>query len=288
MEISFRVKNKVPEFWDPVTGKIQESVWYINDGERITVPIRLGSSGSLFVVFRKPNQGKNIVRVEGLPATSQDFIQPWVSRKNDQGFLISRDTGTYLLSYTGGSKEKVEIHKMPEPVYLTQGWKLYFPAGWDAPDSLALDSLVSWTELTDDGAKHFSGTAAYKNIFRVPEEFFKAGNRSILSLGKVRMMAEVQVNGKATGVLWNNPYEADVTELLKPGKNELTIRVTNTWWNRLVGDEKYPRGFPGSDYQQPRTFVTVKGWGAEDPLLPSGLIGPVKILAEKHMRLSYP
>ena len=99
------------------------------------------------------------------------------------------------------------------------------------------------------------------------------------------MFAEVIVNRKNLGVLWKKLFNIDITDAVKTGINQLEIRVTNTWWNRLVGDEKYPNGFPGSDYHQPRTFATVKAWSANDELLPSGLLGPVRIVAEKQINI---
>lgn len=47
------------------------------------------------------------------------------------------------------------------------------------------------------------------------------------------------------GLLWKPPFVVDVTEHLTPGKNELRVDVTHLWSNRLVGELKYPDGFPG-------------------------------------------
>lgn len=82
-------------------------------------------------------------------------------------------------------------------------------------------------------------------------------------------LAEVTVNGKPLGIVWHFPFRVDATEALKPGTNEISIRVTNAWVNRLIGDE------------QPNAtkiaFTDVKPYNANSPLLPSGLLGPVRI-----------
>jgi len=91
-----------------------------------------------------------------------------------------------------------------------------------------------------------------------------------------------------------------VTGVLRDGENELEIRVTNLWPNRLIGDEQFPddcvaKGpWPGGGIRawpdwllknQPRpeprrqTFFTWKHWNKDDALLPSGLLGPVTIQA---------
>jgi hypothetical protein len=62
----------------------------------------------------------------------------------------------------------------------------------------------------------------------------------------------------------------DATDALKPGANEITVRVTNSWVNRLIGDEQ-----PGVAARY--TFIDVKPYRANSQLLPSGLLGPVGI-----------
>lgn len=232
--ISFRVKNRIPEFWDPASGTISEVSSYRSEGERTIVPVNLDPSGSVFIVFRKSgSRTSELKEVTAFP-----------------GRQISMD----------------------------HPWQLYFPEGWDAPESIRVERLASWTDFSEVGIKYFSGTATYKNTFDVPEENLKENTRIFLELGKVMMMAEVIVNGKNLGVLWKKPYKTDITNATRKGGNQLEIRVTNTWWNRLVGDEKYPEGFPGSQVHAPRTFATVKGWKREDDLLDAGLIGPVVVV----------
>ena len=62
----------------------------------------------------------------------------------------------------------------------------------------------------------------------------------------------------------------DVTKLLKPGANRLTIRVTNLWTNRLVGDSSLP-----SD--QRVSWSTWNPYTSDFKLLLSGLLGPVTL-----------
>ena len=71
----------------------------------------------------------------------------------------------------------------------------------------------------------------------------------------------VTVNGKALGQAWHAPYRVDATSALKPGVNEITIKVVNAWVNRLIGDEQ-----TGATKI---TFADVKPYKANSPLLPS-------------------
>jgi hypothetical protein len=90
-----------------------------------------------------------------------------------------------------------------------------------------------------------------------------------IDLGEVKNLAGVSVNGKSLGIVWHTPYRVNITSALKPGANELVVKVTNAWVNRLIGDEQ-----PGATRI---TFADVKPYRAKSPLLPSGLLGPVSI-----------
>jgi len=63
----------------------------------------------------------------------------------------------------------------------------------------------------------------------------------------------------------------NITKALKSGKNELRIEVSNTWANRLIGDHALP--------ENKRITWTNALYRLEGkPLLPAGLLGPVKIV----------
>ncbi|MGC8834926.1 MAG: glycosylhydrolase-like jelly roll fold domain-containing protein, partial [Armatimonadota bacterium] len=115
-----------------------------------------------------------------------------------------------------------------------------------------------------------------------------------LDLGRVKNFAEVTLNGRKLGILWKAPFRLDVTGIVKPGRNLLSVRVTNLWPNRLIGDEQLP---PDVEWNGPAlarwpqwlvegkprpktgryTFTTWRFYTKDSPLLESGLIGPVVI-----------
>lgn len=149
---------------------------------------------------------------------------------------------------------------------LTGPWTIHFTPGWGAPDSVATDSLISWTVSPEPGVKYYSGTAAYTkdvNLTVVP------GSRYQLNLGEVHEVVEVYVNGRNMGTRLTPSYVFDITDALKQGANHLEIRVTNLWNNRLVGDAQ-----KGVTHKY--TF-TSSGRGSKAPLMISGLLGPVTI-----------
>jgi len=66
-------------------------------------------------------------------------------------------------------------------------------------------------------------------------------------------------------------FQVNVTNALKSGENRLEIKVINLWVNRLIGDAQ-----PG--VVNKITYTTMPFYKADSPLLPSGLLGPVKLL----------
>lgn len=183
--------------------------------------------------------------------------------------VFRKNPGRYA---TESMKIKLEMAKN-----MSGPWTVEFPPNWDAPQRLSMDSLMSLTDYPNEGVRHFSGTAVYTNKFALQDDQVGAGRKLVLDLGRVEAFAQVVLNGRSMGILWKPPYSLDITGVAKSGENEIRIKVTNTWWNRLVGDAKYPDGFPGSDFHEPRTFTTHKAWKAEDELLQAGLLGPVKV-----------
>jgi len=121
---------------------------------------------------------------------------------------------------------------------LEGSWKVNFQSGRGAPESITLPQLTSWIDSADKGVRYFSGTASYTKSVDAPQDWFKPGTTLWLDLGDVKNLAAIEVNGQAAGVLWHAPFRADVTDLLKPGRNEITIKVTNLWVNRLIGDQQ--------------------------------------------------
>ncbi|MBD0284872.1 MAG: glycoside hydrolase [Flavisolibacter sp.] len=151
-------------------------------------------------------------------------------------------------------------------------WEVHFAPNLGAPEKITLEELTSWTAHADTGIKYFSGAATYTKTLQAEKRWFQPDKRILLDLGKVGDMAEVTINGKNLDLIWKAPCQVDVTEVLKPGKNQLTIKVTNEWTNRLIGDKLL-----GPDKKILDTYIAP--FGGEYQLSESGLIGPVKILS---------
>ena len=108
---------------------------------------------------------------------------------------------------------------------LSGPWNVHFEAGRGAPPSSSFSVLKPWNESPEPGIKYFSGHATYTQTITVPASAMQRHARVLLDLGEVHEVAEVSINDRAPIVVWHGPYVADVTHLLRPGLNHVTITV---------------------------------------------------------------
>lgn len=182
---------------------------------------------------------------------------------------------------------------------LDGAWEVSFEPGRGAPSLLHLDRLADLSRHAAEGVRHFAGTASYRKQFQAPREPSQVLME--LDLGTVHNLAEVFLNGQRLGVLWKRPFRIAAGGI-KDGINDLEIRVTNLWVNRLIGDAKHMSALgvayairndviqkwpdwvaedaPPQD--APVSFATWRQWTGDEPLQPSGLIGPVTIRTMEH------
>ncbi len=183
--------------------------------------------------------------------------------ENESGFVIFKEKAT-ASELKATAFETVQI--------LDENWQLQFDPTFHGPEKpVEINTLFDWSTSTNDKIKYYSGTAIYQ------KEFYwkgKINDKIWLDLGTIANIAEVSINGKDCGTLWTFPYKLDISEALKKGKNSIVIKITNTWANRLVGDQKLPK-------EEKLTWTTAPFRLEGNPLLKAGLLGPVVILKEK-------
>ena len=168
----------------------------------------------------------------------------------------------------------------PTEVALAGPWTVRFEAGRGAPESAVFDPLTAWDQHPDAGIKFFSGHATYGKSFDLTAD--QAGRVARLQLGEVRCLAQVRLNGRDLGIVWTDPWSVELAGAARPGRNDLEITVVNTWVNRLIGDAGLPKEnrLTRSNValqQGPRTLKPYQGFASEDPLMRSGLLGPVRL-----------
>lgn len=242
--------------------------------------------------------------VELVEAQEEATPPPFEVRADSNGAISLRpwQPGVYVAQTDRGRTTRIQVREAPRRVNLDGPWALRFPTGWGAPPQVRLERLISWPEYPDPGVRYFSGSAEYDKSFTVPASMVVPGRTMYLDLGRVKNLAEVRLNGRDLGVLWKEPFRLDVTGLVKPGANTLSVRVTNLWPNRLIGDAQLPeevewRGPAIAKWPEwlvegrPRpktgrfTFTTWRFYTKDSPLLESGLIGPVSLRSARRVVL---
>jgi hypothetical protein len=239
----FRVKRGTPQLWDPVTSAIRRLPQFVREEKTTSVPITFEPYQSFFVVF--PRDGKPT-----RPASADTVNFPEIV-----------------------------------PVSTLDGaWEVSFYPNWGGPDKVTFNGLEDWTQRPERGIKYYSGIATYRKSFDFSRQ---SDERVYLDLGVVHDIARVRINGRDMGVVWCAPWRIDMTGSVKAQGNVLEVEIANRWPNRLLGDQqppdkdvrivKWDSGFLGGrEYKTGRyTFATTDG---PNKLLPSGLLGPVRLM----------
>ena len=202
----------------------------------------------------------------------------------------------------------------PSPLTVDGPWEvMYKKVGkMTADQTVTLPTLTSWTQSATPAIKYYSGTAVYINTVNLTADWAATNQAVRLDLGVVKELARVKVNGIDCGVAWKAPYWVDISKALKAGANRVEIEVTNTWANRLIGDEQEPvdstftepikqphfKDKAGNPLPVGRMLVEFPEWimknqprpgnrvgfcswnyfTKDSPLLDAGLLGPVQVL----------
>ena len=261
-QCSFKVNGLQPEYWNPVTGEMKFIKQFTNDGKHTTINLNFDDAESCFIVFRK--------KIE-----------------------------------TSSSTLKINISTYEKLLQVNTPWKVKFDSVWGGPAKpVDFKTLQDWTINANSGIKYYSGSALYSTTFDISSGQLSNPNL-YLDLGTVNHIAKVKINNKELGIVWTAPWRVSIPAgLLKNKNNLLVIEVINVWANRLIGDEQEPpdmEWLPGHIWRgqflkeypdwflnnKPRPskgrycFTTWNYFTKDSPLIPSGLLGPVRILKEK-------
>ena len=251
------VGGMTPELWDPVTSSIRDLTDFKSADNSTHLILDFAPAQSCFIVFRKSGP------------------KPESTTRN---FPLSQ-----------------EAKKITGP------WRVTFDPTWGGPEKpVDFSNLDDWITRPELGIRYYSGTAVYRTRFDSSQN-----GPAFLDLGIVRHLARVRLNEHDLGVVWCAPWGVKIPAgMLKPSGNHLEVAVTNVWANRLIGDEQEPadcewlpghmgnggylKRFPDWFIKgQPRpssgrfTFTTWNYFNRDSKLIPSGLLGPVRIMTEE-------
>lgn len=183
--------------------------------------------------------------------------------------LEALQSGFVVFRPSPAKPKPVENFPTLHPVATLEGpWAVHFDPKFGGPKFVVFPKLSDWKDNPAEPIRHYSGKAVYEKRFDAP---YAGSGPYVLSLGDVKNIAAVRLNGQDLGTAWCAPWRLEIpARLLKRKANRLQITVANLWPNRLIGDAALPES-------QRLTHTTWNPYDANSPLQPSGLLGPVKI-----------
>ncbi len=272
--LDFRVENDLLG-GDPAPMKPKE----------LFLSYKIGSGKSRTLTVREKGQ---VMIPSGSPApVSKANI---ISLPDGRRMARFEQSDVLAVALASGERKLLVAPVLPEALSLDRDWQVTFPLPAASAKTVAFPALTPWNEMEDEDVRYFSGTATYRRSFELPQDGLLPGREWVLDLGSVKNLVTVEINGVEAGILWHAPFRMDAACYLKPGTNELILKVTNLWPNRLIGDMR----IPGKDKMRGRVPEWVAldlpksesgrtaysgggGYKADDELLLSGLIGPVRL-----------
>jgi hypothetical protein len=193
------------------------------------------------------------------------------SKRTNLSLELAANGSAFIVLRSGHPGAKLELYKAVhfKTLQTFTNWQVQFdPKSGGPANPVMFNKQNDWSLSNNDSVKYYSGTAVYSNTFQFAG---KPGGKLYLDLSKVANLAEVYVNGINCGTAWTYPYRVNISKAVKSGENKLIIKVTNTWANRLMGDHALP--------ENKRITWTNAPYRLEGrPLLPAGLLNPVKLL----------
>ncbi len=207
--------------------------------------------------------------VRDLPAFSQKGGRtevPLCLESLESGFVVFRKPASKNASSRGGNFPRYQT-----VTTLSAPWQIGFDPKWGGPERIVFSQLEDWSKRPEPGIRYYSGKATYSTSFDC--EGLDAKLRYFISLGRVANIASIKINDRDLGVAWCEPWRMAIPAgLLQPRGNSLEIVVANLWINRLIRDSNLPE-------DQRLTWITGNPFHPDDPLLESGLLGPVALQA---------
>ncbi len=249
-DLAFAASGHAPEMWNPVTGEAVALPAQVGDDGRTQLSLPLRAGQSTFLIFD----------------TANAFLPVVAEPESASANVVTGVEGPWTVAF--------------DPAYSDAG-------------TIELEHLTDLSTLDDPEIRHFSGKATWRTTF----SWNGKRDGAMLDLGQVESVATVQLNGVAVGTAWTRPFALDVSDAIRQGENILEIEVATLWVNRLIGDAALedtsgfePEGrwperqmiewYSANEPPPPgprRTFATQYFQSPDDPLVPSGLIGPVTI-----------
>jgi hypothetical protein len=184
-------------------------------------------------------------------------------------FVVLQQPTKEVVSEKGGNHSDYS-----EVVAIAAPWRVQFdPQAGGPEEPVIFPALTEWNQNENEAIRYYSGTAVYSVAF--DWEGKGENNHAFLALDSLYNIATVRVNDIDCGTLWTKPYRLSIGHALKHGANTLQIEVSNTWANRLMGNEDF------HTESSTATWTNAHYRLADKHPVASGLTGRVRILISR-------
>ncbi|WP_217603584.1 glycosyl hydrolase [Chitinophaga sp. GbtcB8] len=238
-------------------------VYFISNQENSSINIQpeFRVSGLVPECWDPVSGGRQVI--EQYSTTAGSTVVPMQLAPMESAFVVFRK------KTSGPVNTLASTAPSPAAIAINTPWSVKFDEKMGGPlNAVKFDSLTDWSVHPNDSIRYYSGAAVYRNSFTW--QGTGKASQVFLDLGMVKAIAKVRINDVEVGGVWTAPYKVDITAALKPGKNTITIKVVNTWVNRLIGDSELP-------VTKRSTWTIHNPYNNKSALQSSGLLGPVKL-----------
>ena len=221
----------------------------------------------------------SFAEVEALNPITGKYFKDFVYEKGGSNIWVraalSKGESVFFICKKKASLESQRFSTIKEPytINCSTNWMLKFDSAAGGPKvPLNFSKLSSWSQ-GDSSIRYYSGSVVYSKTVEVISQNGFPISEAWLMLQSIHNIATVKVNGVDCGTIWTQPYSVDISKAIKEGTNTIEITVTNTWHNRLIGDQLLP--------EAKRITWTAAPFRLKDkPLLPAGIVGEVKLIVQ--------
>ena len=276
-ELLFRMKDAVPEIWNPESGLISKPIIYASEKNQIRIPVTFNSYETLLFVFRKGYSSNviNTVYLNGdqiFPNKSGLGVEIPIGIFDKKYSFRTNTGGKYTFTTIEGKTIELDLPTAKTAEIVEYNAHLeFFPVYDGNINPIKISKLKSLIEFDDLSVKYFSGKIKYTIIFDAPENFDSYDN-FILNLGEMSATSEVYLNGEFLKYAWQSNEDILFSGLLKKD-NKLEITVATACRNRFIGDLiQY-----GKIKNISTTLLMENVLNKDMPLTTSGIVGPLKI-----------
>ena len=139
---------------------------------------------------------------------------------------------------------------------LVGAWQLQLNHINGEKQKLELNSLTNLIEIKE--TKEFAGEVIYEKTINID-----SNNYQKLDLGDVQGVSELTVNGKLIGTKWYGAHVYNIKDVLKKGKNNMSIKLITITGNYMKSLKDNP---------------VAMGWTRHQDYYPMGIMGPVRMI----------